>query len=245
MFGNAYSPATAPTAPGDDMPVLSAPVAAPNSAAGQPGAHADATPGTQQSGAAAGTQQSGAAAGTQQSGAAAGTNQAGAMAGTQQGSAVATAQPVAVVKGRIDIEDEVVEKVAGMAAVEVAGVSELGGNLARAFEAVREHVGVGQKRGTQGVRAKVEDRQVWIHVVIVIDYGAVVMDVARAVKANVARAVSHMLGLRVVEVDVTVDDVAVPRPSTSGTVLSYSRGPYARDGYAGNAIPGNATPGDA
>jgi uncharacterized alkaline shock family protein YloU len=128
--------------------------------------------------------------------------------------------------------------------VAVAGVSDLGGNLARAFESMREHVGVGHKRGTQGVRAKVEDRQAWIHVVIAIEYGAVVMDVARAVKANVARAVSHMLGLHVVEVDVTVDDVAMPRPSTSGTVLSYSRGPHSREGYPGNSSPGDAGPGD-
>lgn len=119
--------------------------------------------------------------------------------------------PVAVVKGRVQIEDEVVEKVAGLAAVEVAGVADLGGNIARAFEAARDHLGVGHRRGTQGVRARIEDRQVAIHVVIVIEYGAVVMEVAKAVKANVARAVSHMLGLRVVEVNVTVDDVAMPR----------------------------------
>jgi uncharacterized alkaline shock family protein YloU len=118
---------------------------------------------------------------------------------------------VAVVKGRVQIEDEVVEKVAGLAAVEVAGVADLGGNIARAFEAARDHLGAGHRRGTQGVRARIEDRQVAIHVVIVIEYGAVVMEVAKAVKANVARAVSHMLGLRVVEVNVTVDDVSMPR----------------------------------
>ncbi|MGE5286896.1 MAG: Asp23/Gls24 family envelope stress response protein [Micromonosporaceae bacterium] len=161
-----------------------------------------------------------------------------------QSGAVPAAQPAAVVKGRIDIEDEVVEKVAGLAAVEVAGVSDLGGNLARAFEAVREHVGVGHKRGTQGIRAKIEDQQVWIHVVIVIEYGAIVMEVAKAVKANVARAVGHMLGLRVAEVDVTVDDVAMPRPATSGTVRSYSRGPQS-GGYPSDAGPQNAERGGA
>ena len=130
--------------------------------------------------------------------------------------AAAGPQPAAVVKGRVQIEDEVVEKVAGLAAVEVAGVADLGGNVARALEAVRDHVGVGHRRGTQGVRARIEDRQVAIHVVIVIEYGAVVMEVAKAVKANVARAVNHMLGLRVVEVNVTVDDVAMPRRAKAG-----------------------------
>jgi uncharacterized alkaline shock family protein YloU len=86
----------------------------------------------------------------------------------------------------------------------------------RALETAREHVGTGRRRGNQGVHARIEDRQVWIHTVIVIEYGAVVMDVARAVKANVARAVSRMLGLRVVEVNVTVDDVAMPRKARTG-----------------------------
>jgi uncharacterized alkaline shock family protein YloU len=121
------------------------------------------------------------------------------------------------VKGRVQIEDEVVEKVAGLAAVEVEGVADLGGSFARALEAIRDHVGVGNRRGTQGVRARIEDRQVAIHVVIVIEYGAVVMDVAKAVKANVARAVNHMLGLRVIEVNVTVDDVAMPQRARAAT----------------------------
>ena len=41
------------------------------------------------------------------------------------------AQLAAQVKGRIDIEDEVVEKVAGLAATEVDGVADLGGDVAR------------------------------------------------------------------------------------------------------------------
>jgi uncharacterized alkaline shock family protein YloU len=120
------------------------------------------------------------------------------------------AQQVAQVKGRIDIEDEVVEKVAGLAAVEVEGVADLGGDVERAIEAVRERVGVGAKRGDQGVKAKINGREVSIRVTIVIEYGHVVMDVAREVKRNVAIQTNRMLGLRVVEVNVVVDDVEMP-----------------------------------
>jgi uncharacterized alkaline shock family protein YloU len=118
----------------------------------------------------------------------------------------------AVVKGRVQIEDTVVEKIAALAAVEVSGVFGLGGS-------------------TERVHARIEDRQVWIHAVIVIEYGAVVIDVARAVKASVARAVSRMLGLRVVEVNVTVDDVAMPR-QPGGTTPQYppQRQPTAGEG---------------
>jgi uncharacterized alkaline shock family protein YloU len=122
----------------------------------------------------------------------------------------AAAGQVAQVKGRIDIEDEVVEKVAGLAAVEVDGVADLGGDVERAIETVRERVGIGAKRGDQGVKAKITGREVSIQVTIVIEYGHVVMDVARDVKRNVAIQTNRMLGLRVVEVNVVVDDVEMP-----------------------------------
>jgi len=119
----------------------------------------------------------------------------------------------AVVKGRIDVADEVVEKVAGLAAMEVEGVADLGGDIARALESVRERIGIGQKRGDQGVKAEISGREVALDVVIVIEYGHVVMDVARRVQANVAVTTQRMLGLSVVEVNVTVDDVKMPAPA--------------------------------
>jgi uncharacterized alkaline shock family protein YloU len=125
----------------------------------------------------------------------------------------------AIVKGRIEIEDEVVEKVAGLAAVEVAGVADLGGDVERAIENVRDRIGIGQKRGDQGVKAQINGREVAIAVTIVIEYGHVVMEVARAVKTNVAIQTNRMLGLRVVEVNVTVDDVQMPMATGKSTEL--------------------------
>jgi uncharacterized alkaline shock family protein YloU len=118
--------------------------------------------------------------------------------------------PAAVVKGRITIEDEVAEKVAALAALEVDGVADLGGDVERTIETVRSRIGVGQRRGNQGVRAKVNDREVAIDVIIVVEYGRIALEVATAVKANVARQANHMLGMRVTEVNVTVDDVSLP-----------------------------------
>jgi uncharacterized alkaline shock family protein YloU len=50
-----------------------------------------------------------------------------------------------------------------------------------------------------------------IDVTIVVEYGHVVMEVARRVKTNVAIQTNRMLGLRVVEVNVVVDDVRMPQ----------------------------------
>jgi uncharacterized alkaline shock family protein YloU len=123
--------------------------------------------------------------------------------------------PVPVVKGRIKIEDEVVEKIAALAALEVHGVAALGGDVTRATESVRPRVGVGHQRGDQSVQVRVKDTEVSLDVAIVVEYGSVVMEVAKLVKNNVARIVSVMLGMRVTEVNVTVDDVRMP-----GEVLS-------------------------
>jgi uncharacterized alkaline shock family protein YloU len=119
-------------------------------------------------------------------------------------------------KGRIHIADEVVEKVAGLAAMEVPGVADLGGDFARAMESVRERIGIGNKRGDQGVKAEVSGHQVAISVTIMVEFGHVVLEVARQVQANVAMQTQRMLGLTVVEVNVTVDDVRTPRPPRGG-----------------------------
>ncbi|MBB5139157.1 putative alkaline shock family protein YloU [Thermocatellispora tengchongensis] len=121
------------------------------------------------------------------------------------------------VKGRIKVADEVVEKVAALAALEVTGVADMGGDLERALESVRDRIGLGERRGNQGARAQISDRQVAVDVTIVVEYGHVVMEVANEVKTNVARTVSRMLGLRVIEVNVTVDDVRLPGEDAART----------------------------
>lgn len=55
-----------------------------------------------------------------------------------------------------------------------------------------------------------------IDLTIVVEYGHVVMEVAAEVKANVARSVSLMLGMRVIEVNVTVNDVRLPGEARPG-----------------------------
>ncbi|MET8337945.1 Asp23/Gls24 family envelope stress response protein [Streptosporangium canum] len=122
------------------------------------------------------------------------------------------AEPVAaaVVKGRIKVADEVVEKVSALAALEVAGVADLGSGLTDAVESIHGRAGAGARRGPRGVNAHVQERTVAVDVAIVAEYGHVVMDVANEVKTNVARTVSRMLGMRVVEVNVNVDDVRLP-----------------------------------
>ena len=120
------------------------------------------------------------------------------------------------VEGQIEIADEVVEKVSALAALEVDGVVDLGGDVARLLENVRERIGVGQKRGDQGVKASIANGEVTINLTIVVEYGHVVMDVARNVQSNVAEQAHKMLGLTIAAVNVKVDDVQLPQAVTAG-----------------------------
>lgn len=114
-------------------------------------------------------------------------------------------------RGSTTIADEVVEKIAGIAARQAPGVYDLGGDVARVFAAVRERVGLGdaEEAGTRGVQVRLTGTSATIKVVIVVEYGSVVRTVAEAVRAEVILAVETMLGLDVTVVDIVVDDVHV------------------------------------
>lgn len=117
-------------------------------------------------------------------------------------------------RGTTTIADEVVGKIAGIAAREVAGVHDLGGDLARGFAALKERVGLGDADGGEesdrGVRTRLEGTVAVIDMTIVIEFGFVVHSVTDAVRAKVISSVENMLGLEVTEVNIRVDDVHVP-----------------------------------
>ncbi|MFC5746725.1 Asp23/Gls24 family envelope stress response protein [Actinomadura rugatobispora] len=126
----------------------------------------------------------------------------------RQAPAIPTATSAAVVKGRITIEDQVIEKIARLAALEVEGV---------AASSVRPSSPGGpaggappEGTGRPGGRGPAHDNEISLDLTLTVEYGRVVMDVAKEVKTNVARVVSQMLGMRVVAVNISVDDVVLP-----------------------------------
>ncbi|WP_314453867.1 Asp23/Gls24 family envelope stress response protein [uncultured Microbacterium sp.] len=110
--------------------------------------------------------------------------------------------------GSTHIADGVVGKVAGIAAREVTGVYALGGGGARALGAIRDAINATDL--TQGVKVEVGETQAAVDVTIVVEYGAQIQDVAEQVRSRVAGAISHLVGLEVVEVNVDVNDVHIP-----------------------------------
>ncbi|NKI41185.1 Asp23/Gls24 family envelope stress response protein [Streptomyces physcomitrii] len=113
-------------------------------------------------------------------------------------------------RGKTTIADGVVEKIAGLAARDVAGVHAMGGGMSRAFGAMRDRVPGSSKSVSRGVKAEVGESQTALDLEIVVDYGVSIADVARDVRENVINAVERMTGLEVVEVNIAVSDVKLP-----------------------------------
>lgn len=126
--------------------------------------------------------------------------------------AVATkpAGPLVTTQGNTTIADVVVSKIAGLAAREVHGVHDLGGNASRAVGALRDRIPGASTNYAQGVSVEVGEKQAAVDLDIVAEYGVSISDVASGIRRNVIAALEHMTGLEVVEVNITVHDVHVP-----------------------------------
>jgi uncharacterized alkaline shock family protein YloU len=112
-------------------------------------------------------------------------------------------------RGRTTIRHEVVEKIAGIAAREVPGVYDLGGDVARVFSAVKERIGLGEAEADQGVSVILTGTTAAVEGVIVIEFGFVVHSVTDTVRVKVINSIENLLGLEVTSVDVIVDDVHI------------------------------------
>lgn len=113
------------------------------------------------------------------------------------------------VGGTTKVADEVVEKIAVAAARAVPGVVELGGDVARFFNAVFDRVGLDQLGDARrGCSAYVTGDAAVINLVLVIEGGRPVPEITGEVRAQVTAAV-EAYGLRVDEVNIRVDDVAM------------------------------------
>ncbi|WP_190818315.1 Asp23/Gls24 family envelope stress response protein [Saccharopolyspora pogona] len=113
-------------------------------------------------------------------------------------------------RGKTTIAAPVVQQIARIATQEISGVHAMGGGMARAFGALRERIPGASSSHTSGVVVEVGERQAAIDLEIVVEYGAALVDLARAVRRNVIGAVERMTGLDVVEVNIAVNDIHLP-----------------------------------
>ena len=123
----------------------------------------------------------------------------------------ATRNPLATDDGQISVAEGVVQKIAGKACREIAGVHSMGTSGARAFGSIRERIpGSSGPNFSQGVGVEVGETEAAIDLDIVVEYGVAIAELGRSIQRNVKQAVEKMTGLHVVEINIAVDDVYLP-----------------------------------
>ncbi|MHA6803672.1 Asp23/Gls24 family envelope stress response protein [Salinifilum ghardaiensis] len=123
-------------------------------------------------------------------------------------------------QGTTTISNMVVSKIAGLAAREVNGVHDFGVGASRAFGAMHERIPGARSSTSQGVAVEVGQRQAAIDLTVVVEYGASIVEIARAIRRNVIGALEQMTGLEVVEVNINVVDLHLPGDDEEGSTPS-------------------------
>jgi uncharacterized alkaline shock family protein YloU len=106
------------------------------------------------------------------------------------------------------ISDTVVAKIAGIAAQEVEGI-QMGGGSALAVGTFLDSV-TGGGGPTRGVSVQVGEEEAAVDLSMAVEYGKSIPQISEAVRRNVIDRVESLTGLRVVEVNLRINDVLLP-----------------------------------
>lgn len=106
--------------------------------------------------------------------------------------------------GEVQISDEVVAIIAGLAATEVKGVRSMAGNITN--ELVSK---LGMKNLAKGVKVHVEDKKVTVNLALNLEYGYNIPETCQTVQEKVKTTLENMTGLEVSDVNVRIAGVNI------------------------------------
>ncbi len=104
--------------------------------------------------------------------------------------------------GSITFANDVIATIAGLAAIDVPGVAGMSGGFVDGFVEM-----LGRKMLGKGVKVEVGSEEVAVDLTIVVEYGVSIQDVAQNIQMAVIKAVETMTGLKVVEVNISVQGI--------------------------------------
>ena len=126
--------------------------------------------------------------------------------------------------GQTTISDQVIEAIAGTAALEIEGVTSLGSNSVRRL--IAERLGGAQRRA-RGVGVVSGQREAIVDIEIKVAYGFSIPAIAQQVRESVSLRVLDICGLVTKEINITVTAVE----------FAYSHpSPFARVGQIAAAV---------
>lgn len=108
--------------------------------------------------------------------------------------------------GSVKISNDVVAIIAGVAATEVKGVAGMSGGITGGITEM-----LGMKNLSKGVKVEVGEKETAIDIYIIVEYGSNITEVGREVQKNVKASVETMTGLNVVEVNVSIQGINIPK----------------------------------
>ena len=117
--------------------------------------------------------------------------------------------PLQTERGNTSIADNVVSKIAGIAAQEVDGIRMGSGASQTASNLLGSITGGGGSQ-TQGVSVEVGQEEAALDLTLTAEYGKSIPQLAEAVRRNVTNRVESLVGLRVTEVNITVQNIFFP-----------------------------------
>lgn len=106
--------------------------------------------------------------------------------------------------GEVQIADEVVAIIAGLAATEVEGVDSMAGNVTNGLVSC-----LGMKSLSRGVKVDVTDEHVSVDLALNIRYGYNIPEISEKVQERVKSAIENMTGLTVLDVNIRVAGVNI------------------------------------
>jgi uncharacterized alkaline shock family protein YloU len=108
--------------------------------------------------------------------------------------------------GEVQIADEVVATIAGLAATEVQGVAAMSSNITK--ELVSK---LGMKNLSKGVKIEVNSDSVAVDLSLTLEYGYSIPNTSKQVQEKVKTAIENMTGLTVSEVNIRISGVNIER----------------------------------
>ncbi len=120
--------------------------------------------------------------------------------------------------GAVKIASEVVTVIASMAAMEVKGVAGMSGGFT---DDIVEKFGV--KSSNKGIKVQVGETETSIDLFLNVEYGVKIPDVAWEVQQSVKKAVETMTGLRVVEVNIHIQGINIPKENREEELASRTK----------------------
>lgn len=108
--------------------------------------------------------------------------------------------------GSVKISDDVVAIIAGVAATEIPGVAGMSGGITGGITEM-----LGMKNLSKGVKVELGSEEVAVDIFIIVEYGSHITEIGKKVQENVKSSIETMTGLNVVEVNVSVQGVNIPK----------------------------------